>query len=346
MINKIERKIKDFYLEKIGAVRPFEAIYTLFQFLRYPYPKNVTFEVTNSCNLKCVMCPQSHMKRKVGFIDLNLYKTLINQVYDKVDSVSLYSTGEPLLHPKLSDMIRYAKSKGIRCVQISTNATLLNEKNGKLIRSSGLDIMQVSIEGASKEEYEKMRKGASFEKVRENLEKFILLRGNNKKPVIDIHLLLHKKTNVEKFVETWMNFCDKIHVSYMNPIRLFNKDKRTMGFIKPQDVELYELSDKAIGCIQPFSNIVISYDGKIGMCCGDFDFDLIMGDAKKERLVEVYNNKIYKKIRKRFLFKEFDKTFCKGCPSLYRTKDKRIIFDNQVLIDKLMLQKKEKALYK
>jgi len=340
MIKKAERMLKNFYLEMIGPIRPMQIIYTIFQFLRYPYPKNVTFEVTNSCNLKCAMCPQPYMRRNKGFMDFNFYKKIIGQIENKVKEVSLYSTGEPFLHPKLCDMIKYAKLKGIPHVQTSTNATLLNERNAKLLLSSGLDFLQISIEGENKEKYEKIRKGANFEKVRENLKNLILLRNKNKKPTIDIHLLLYEDTNPRKFVEIWGDYCDRMHVSSMNPIRLFNKDKGTMGFIKPKDVELYELSSKSIGCLQPFHTIAISYDGKVGLCCGDFDFDLVMGDTKKERLIDIYNNKLYKQIRRKFLFKNFDDTPCKGCPSLYRIKDEKLVYKTQVLVNKLMKSKK------
>jgi len=339
MIKRIERMLKDFYLDKIGPIKPLEIFHTIFQFLPYPYPDNVTFEVTNSCNLSCIMCPYSYMKRKRGFMNFGLYKKIIEQIRNKARYINLYSTGEPFLHPKLYDMIKYAKSKGFT-VGTSTNATLLNEKNSKLLLLSGLDDLQVSIEGSDKKEYEKIRKGANFEKVRENLKRLIALRGKNKNPIIDINLLLHKNTDIKKFVETWKDYCDMIHVSPMQPIMLFNKKTNAMNSIQPKGIELYELSKRAIGCPRPFNNMVISYDGKAGLCCGDFDFDLVMGNAKKEKLIEIFNNKAYKQIRRNFLFKKFNKTCCKGCPSLYHIQNKNLIYKSQILVNKLMKSKK------
>ena len=76
------------------------------------------------------MCFQQHMPiPKEGYIDFELYKRVVDECAEnKLYSIRLCHRGEPLLHSKIVDMVKYAKDKGIKEVFTLTNGLLLNEK--------------------------------------------------------------------------------------------------------------------------------------------------------------------------------------------------------------------------
>ena len=100
------------------------------------FPLHLDLDPTNACNLKCTMCPRTHYLNngltnwapggKIGFMDFALFCRIIDQAADNgVYSIKLNYLGEPLLHPRVVDMVAYAKARGLE-VMMNTNATLLS----------------------------------------------------------------------------------------------------------------------------------------------------------------------------------------------------------------------------
>jgi MoaA/NifB/PqqE/SkfB family radical SAM enzyme len=71
--------------------------------------------------------------------------------------------GEPLSHPDIIDMVRQAKAIGSR-IELITNGTLLTSDMSKGLISAGLDMLWISLDGASPESYADVRLGARLPK--------------------------------------------------------------------------------------------------------------------------------------------------------------------------------------
>src|SRR5215469_15921818 len=84
-------------------------------------PIELIVEITSFCNLDCIMCPRSNMKRdKQTYMDLGLFRSIIDQIKGHIELVYLAGgLGEPLAHPKFGDMIRYCVEQNVR-VGVST----------------------------------------------------------------------------------------------------------------------------------------------------------------------------------------------------------------------------------
>src|SRR3989344_3238585 len=172
-----------------GAVRDFFR-YTFNIIPKSPYA--LMIEINNTCNLRCSMCWTKNAKRKKGLMRMSLYRKIISQAAEcGVKHVSLHTVGEPLLHKDLIEMIKLAKSKGL-FVLVSTNGQLLNEELSRKLIDSGLDILRLSLEGYSKELYEKIRVGGSFERIVSNVKGFRKMRDEmgKKKPLMEINTVL------------------------------------------------------------------------------------------------------------------------------------------------------------
>jgi molybdenum cofactor biosynthesis enzyme MoaA len=116
-----------------------------------------------ACNFRCGYCIFSVPKQKRYFIsdqvamNFDLYKKSVEDMAQfprQVKVLRFVGIGEPLLHPKIADMIGYAVSKGIaQTVELLTNASLLTPKLSDALISAGLSRLVVSLQGTSSEKY-------------------------------------------------------------------------------------------------------------------------------------------------------------------------------------------------
>ena len=90
------------------------------------FPDHVDIEATNACQLKCPMCFTRVTGPPKGFIDFDLFTRLTDEMAARgAFSLRLSWRGEALLHPRIVDMVAYAKQKGLGSVSFLTNGALL-----------------------------------------------------------------------------------------------------------------------------------------------------------------------------------------------------------------------------
>ena len=93
-------------------------------------PKQVDIEVTNRCNLQCKYCPNTCNKGfPVGDMDLDFFKSIVDRI-NFPTTVVAWLNGEPFMHPKYDEMVRYLNAKGQR-FYVTTNLTILKKVIGK-----------------------------------------------------------------------------------------------------------------------------------------------------------------------------------------------------------------------
>jgi radical SAM protein with 4Fe4S-binding SPASM domain len=137
-------------------------------------PKYVQIEPVGQCNLRCQMCPIQFRQDgpphgPPAFMQFETFTRIIDEL-PGVEHVHLQGLGEPMMHPRFFDMAAYAAARGAR-VTINTNMTLvLNSRRAQQCVSCGLECIHVSIDGATPETYERIRRRARFERVLRNLQ--------------------------------------------------------------------------------------------------------------------------------------------------------------------------------
>ena len=135
-------------------------------------PIRIELECTTCCNLNCIMCPRTKggiqnahsMNKNMVF---KKFKDIICQ-FKYCNVLSLHCFGEPLMNPQITEIIQYAKKKGLS-VRFNTNATLLNREVSRKLVEFGLDDLYISIESADQNNYKKIRRGADLTKVISNI---------------------------------------------------------------------------------------------------------------------------------------------------------------------------------
>ncbi len=127
-------------------------------------------EVTNRCNLTCRTCMRNSWEESSGDMAFQLFKRIVDQFEALSEDATLFigGIGEPLSHPDILDMIRYAKDRTGRVEMISNGILLTADMAAGLI-DAGLDCLWVSIDGARPEHYADIRLGNHLPEILENL---------------------------------------------------------------------------------------------------------------------------------------------------------------------------------
>lgn len=155
------------------------------------HPLKIEIALTDMCNQKCIHCSN---KKKIGkknkFISLELIKKIVMEN----PLMLVFSGGEPLLHPSITEYVNIAKSKGIN-LRILTNGLLIERNLLKELRESGYedtDVLQISLDGATEDTYYRQRGIYGLKKVCKGIEEAISMGFN-----IEIHCVPTKLNYLE-----------------------------------------------------------------------------------------------------------------------------------------------------
>jgi radical SAM protein with 4Fe4S-binding SPASM domain len=130
-------------------------------------PEHIMISPSSICNLDCIMCPNMQKIKNKGTMSESDFEYIINNI--KPRRLTIVGPGETFMNKDILDILNYAKK---RCQWVSTtsNFTLVGKIVDNIIRSQ-IDVVKISIDGATKATYEKIRQGANFETVLENIKK-------------------------------------------------------------------------------------------------------------------------------------------------------------------------------
>jgi len=156
----------------------------------------VYVEPTVACNLDCITCFRNAWEETTGRMSDETFARILDglRALDPIPTVYFGGIGEPLFHQRTVEWIRQVKALGAR-VEMITNGTILNEKKSKELIGAGLDVLWVSIDGATPESYADVRMGAELPAVIENVTRFRRLRPGSHypKPEIGIAFVAMKR---------------------------------------------------------------------------------------------------------------------------------------------------------
>ena len=164
--------------------------------MKLPLPPYLQIEPVGQCNLRCQMCPIQfrHDGPPYGppaFMTWETYTSLLDQ-FEGLERLHLQGLGEPMMHPRFFDMVRYATSRGVS-VTTNTNLTLLNDRRAAECIDSGLSVVHVSLDGATAQTYESIRVRGHYAKVVANIRRLLSSRGNRALPEVKIVMVLMRR---------------------------------------------------------------------------------------------------------------------------------------------------------
>lgn len=312
-------------------------------------PTSLQLEPTTKCNLRCPFCENTIWDRKGMDMKFSDFKRIIDQ-FPFLVHLLLQGIGEPLMCNDFFKMVKYCKSKRI-ITGITTNATLLDERVATKIVESGLHYVIISMDGATPETYEKIRVGAKFDRVIENVRNLVEIRAKSKNPRISFHFSgtienIHELPRVVKMakdmgidgvetqdIHSWsdVNLEKKINKKTLeqeidtakkyanNAMTIAKEIGIALDFLGTgyrntlySDNDLQMHEDPRL-CQQVFRSVFVTVDGYVTTCaCSPDPRKLNFGNVLKQDFNTIWNCPQYVNLRKaRMKGKILD--YCKMC---------------------------------
>ena len=272
-------------------------------------PLTLAIESTAKCNLFCPMCPRENFHFPARDMELSLFRKILDESKDHLEFAVPYGVGEPLLNPEIYDMIAYCKLLRVPC-GISTNATTLTEAASRKLIEAGLDYIIFAFDGATRETFEKYRKGADFEKVRENVHTFLRVKKEMRSRIFCIVQVVKLKDNVGEIpdlIRMW-------RVEGINEVRVKKDEVHNEGSAIPGD-NLTRPPLRHPCYLLWRGPMYIHYDGTVFPCCYIFPNEPI-GNVKKTPLTEIWNSEKMVKLRQAHIDGNLTEyKACQNCPA-------------------------------
>lgn len=252
-------------------------------------PIFVNIETTNACNADCLMCPHKIMKRKIGAMDMEIFKKITDSVVNsefEINQFVLSGFGEPFLDKLIFDRIKYIKSKGKYYTKLFTNASLMDEEKSKKIIDSGIDELQISFNAISRKVYEKVMGKINFEESMKNINTLINLRKGIKTETLKIVLscmkLEENKEEVSKVRFFWKGKVDQV----LKPV-----PENWSGNLHIKSPFKFRFKKVMWPCRGMWDTIDFLWDGKVSLCCRDYEGKQILGDIGRDTVKELVEKK-------------------------------------------------------
>jgi len=269
------------------------------------YPDRMYIESTNHCNLGCIMCPTGlkTITRPKGFMDFDLFKRIVDEMAPHVKSTTLHIWGEPLMHPRIFDMIEYCRRRGLRS-EISTNATLLDQRKARRLIEAGLDEIYLCLDGVNKETYEAIRRHATFERTRQNILDFIALKHElrSRTPRVNVQIIKMRPTapEVEQFVAEWKKVpgIDRINVK---PFDSWAEQLEQVSALRAEDEVRIP---RRYACPNLWYHVHIYWDGSLVMCDRDYNGLYDLGKVK-DGVMKAWNGLKMRELRRRHVLNDY-----------------------------------------
>lgn len=256
-------------------------------------PPILLIENTNLCNAHCIICSRDLMTREIGFMNFNLFKKIIDEGIELgCTSIKITGFGEPFMDKEIFEKIKYAKARKISYVCVFTNGSLLHDSLLVKIIDSGLDEIFFSIDTGIKEDFERIRKNLSFDKVDAAVEKMQQIKKEKHmvKPIVSINAVEtgENSQDIKSLYKRYQKVVDRISVQLAN--NWTSQDKDITVFKDSGDFYQYP-------CPYPYFYLMIRHNGDVSICCFDFNSKTTLGNAEFESLKNIWQGPAMTEIR-------------------------------------------------
>lgn len=284
------------------------------------FPPRVQIEITNRCNLHCVMCSRNQMRRSPADLSFEHFQKIVDECSQQPGVVlQLFYLGESLLHPQFDEMVAYADSVKDRSrvrlrFGLQTNGMLLDRGRAERLLEAGLREIHFSFD-ALEDELERLRPGAEYATIERNLLDLLELR--QQKGIDDVVVQISKlcddihAESVIRFCQRWHEQVDRINLlpytriagnSYLDA----TGNIQSMPSLPPANTRRY--------CGQGDRLIVLA-SGDFAFCHGDINHEIRLGNVDQRSIRETWNSDEMAVIRERVSSATYtDLAPCSTCP--------------------------------
>ena len=257
-------------------------------------PVEYIVETTAKCNLYCPMCPREIYKQPKEDMTDEIFERLVWETRGAAEHMMLIGLGEPFMDRKIFERIEYCERHGIATL-LSTNGTFLDEKTAARLLDSPLAHITLSFDGATKETFERYRKGARFEKVRDNFVRFARMKHERRSKVQIVVQMVRMPGNAHE-ADAFRSFWSS--VPGVDQVRVKEDETNLVQH------ESYIGSDQGKAKMRRCHYLwrgamYVKHDGRVYPCCQSYGLDgAAVGDLRDQSLGEIFNSDEMRRLRR------------------------------------------------
>ena len=309
----------------LTEVRP-RIDYGFYGRLKAEFPSQVIVDATEVCNLECVHCPHPQFKKSEHYAGRFLAPELNAKLVDEVgeqgaghtEYIRYTSEGEPLIHPKIFELLGYAVSRSQTTVSLTTNGTLLDERRVEKLLEIGVHVVDISIDAFSAETYAAVRVKGELDVTRPNVERLIQrakASGGRTKVVVSYVEQPQNQHETADFERYW----NDRGADYVVVRRLHSNAGAIVRV-----AELLQKRSAATGrhpCLYPWERMTLTPGGHLAFCPQDWVHGSTVADYRTTTIRETWRGEFYERLRKAHLEDDFGAhSFCGQCPDWRQTR--------------------------
>lgn len=297
-------------------------------------PSSVRVIVSNTCNLKCIMCPYHSPSLKFDHTT-DFFKSKKIMSWEMMERLAkdcgairamivIGNIEEPMLHPQIIEFVQQCRQQGVPAVHMTTNGQLLDENRARALLEAGLTSIDISIDAADSETYLKVR-GADLKRVETNVLNFLRVRDQLGSPCSVRTSFVRNQTvnpdEEQRFRERWLTRADGVFIN--NVAHYQGTNTRLHQTNQPGHALLQRCLQSAKGrwpCLFPFTELAVLPDGSIYYCVETlfrlgFDPHIqSMGDYRNQSLQAIWAGEPFKQLRRDLILNQLDnQSACKNC---------------------------------
>jgi MoaA/NifB/PqqE/SkfB family radical SAM enzyme len=292
-------------------------------------PVTPSIEISGICNLRCLACPRSntlHPFENGGFISIENYKKAINKLLEELPMlhiVALFIWGDPLLHPRLPEILKINSDLGIGS-DISTNLNIQTERLEEIIKSEPTYI-RMSCSGFGSKNYEISHAGAKWDTFYKNcIEISRLIKKYNSNTGVELYFHVNK-ANIPEYkeivdlaqrlgfrVSACLSMCfPQYAMNYIENIPLPESAKKAMDLmlVSMEDMLLAAKHESEKACPQKNGFPNINWDLSVLTCC-NFNQDRLADNFLDTNITDLINKKNSSEFCRKCISYSIHRYFC------------------------------------
>ena len=294
--------------------------------LKREFPSQVIVDATEVCNLACVHCPHPEFKQSEHYagrhLEMELHEKMVDEVRDHGRGHTQYirytSNGEPLVHPRIYDMLDSAVRRSGVFVTLTTNGTLLNEARVEKLLTSGLHVVDVSIDAITPETYQRVRVNGKLPVTRGNVLRLLELKRRSGAATRIVVSFVQQPGNAEE-AGAFETYWKDQGVDYVVIRRLHS----AAGGVATIAASMHDAQagQARYPCLYPWERILLNPRGELAFCPQDWVHGSVMARYRDTTIREVWSGEDYRALREAHLTGNFcDHQFCGQCPDWQQTR--------------------------
>ena len=207
--------------------------------------KRLYIEPSSRCNLRCAMCfRNSWIDETTGDMSENTFRQVLAHLPESVETVFFGGMGEPLVHARITDMVRAVSAAGRR-TELLSNGALLDEERAAALLDAGLDMLWLSVDALDDASYGSIRCNGNLARLKEHITVFNRLRFRLERPVRLGLAFVVMKSNVRDLARL-PGFAQYYHINEVNISHVIPTDEQSAGEILYRQVVGSDLGGDAL----------------------------------------------------------------------------------------------------